>query len=95
MIEREKVINGLKCCLPSHDPDCDLCPYDSIDLRCRVKLYNDIMALLKAQKPVKPKIGGDVDGASKSWWYTCGTCNEQVGNGDKFCRWCGRMVEWE
>lgn len=51
MLDRKKVIKGLECCLPPHDPNCDLCPYDSIDLRCRAKLRDDIMTLLKAQEP--------------------------------------------
>lgn len=51
MADREMVIKGMECCLPPHDPDCNLCPYDSIDLRCRAKLRDDIMMLLKAQEP--------------------------------------------
>lgn len=51
MTKQEKVIKGLECCLPAHDPDCDLCPYDDIDLRCRAKLRDDIIAQLKAQEP--------------------------------------------
>ena len=51
MPDREKVIEGLECCLPPHDPNCDLCPYDSIDLRCRAMLRDDVMALLKALEP--------------------------------------------
>lgn len=57
MPDREKVIKGLECCLPPHDPDCDLCPYDSIDLRCRAKLRDDIIALLKAQEPRVMAVG--------------------------------------
>ena len=55
-MDREKVIKGLECCLPAHDPDCDLCPYDSIDLRCRAKLRDDIIALLKAQEPIEARL---------------------------------------
>ena len=47
----EKVLRGLECCLPAHDPDCDLCPYDSVDLRCRAQLRDDVVELLKAQEP--------------------------------------------
>ena len=50
-MDREKVIKGLECCLPAHDPDCDLCPYDSVDLRCRANLRDNVMELLKAQEP--------------------------------------------
>lgn len=99
MVDREKVIKGLECCLPSHDPDCDLCPYDSIDLRCRAKLRDDIMALLKAQKPVEPVV--DID----TW--KCGNCGHTLEHqellGDNvlfheqynYCPECGRTVKWE
>jgi len=62
---REKVIKGLECCLPPHDPDCDLCPYDSIDLRCRSKLHEDVMALMKAQEPIEARL------------HLCDSCKKQ------------------
>ena len=51
MTNIEKIIKGIELCLSPHDPDCNLCPYDSIDLRCRAKLCDDIMTLLKEQEP--------------------------------------------
>ena len=39
-MDREKVIKGLECCLPSHDPDCDLCPYASVEY-CRKQLLDE------------------------------------------------------
>lgn len=56
MIDREKVIKGLECCMINPD-FCDRtnCPYagkgDENDY-CDVKLIKDTIALLKAQEPV-------------------------------------------
>ena len=52
MSDREKVINGLECCLHDEDDDhgrlCEKCPYDCGD--CRKDLYNDVLGLLKEQE---------------------------------------------
>ena len=53
------------------------------------------IALLKAQEPVKPTIGGDADGPCRNWWYQCGKCKEVVGYHDKYCKSCGQAVKWE
>lgn len=51
MIDREKVIKGLECCI-KRDPDdktrCDECPYGGA---CLNRLKSDALALLKAQQP--------------------------------------------
>lgn len=106
MVDREKVIKGLECCLPPHDQDCDLCPYDSIDLRCRSKLHEDVMALLKTQESTS---------TPEAEWLlykgrhgaTCSFCKHtyhdvyDVENYDYYCRHCGakmvriRAVKWE
>ena len=98
MVDLEKVLKGLECCLPPHDPNCDLCPYDSIDLRCRSKLHEDVIALLKAQESAKPVV--DID----TWkCENCGhTLEHQELLGDNvlfheqynFCPECGRKVKW-
>lgn len=48
---REKVIEGLECCI-LHDPDdkprCEICPYDGA---CLNRLKHDVLQLLKAQEP--------------------------------------------
>lgn len=61
MIDREKVIKGLECCLPMTRRnglgDCGKCPYDrKITLEggiteCCHELMLDALALLKAQEP--------------------------------------------
>lgn len=100
MPDLERALKGLECCLPPHDPDCDLCPYDSIDLRCRAKLRDDVMALLKAQEPIAPKPTTDDD-------WICGNCAESlvgyttldasgiVTYRFEYCPKCGRPVKWE
>lgn len=102
MADWAKVINGIEACLPSHDPECDLCPYDSIDRRCRAKLRDDVMTLLKEQEPVEPEI---IDTAASLKYhndmfknYYCGNCGEflsVVNRKDLFCSQCGRAVKWE
>lgn len=103
MPDIEKVINGIEACLPSHDPECDLCPYDSIDRRCRAKLRDDVMALLKAQEPIAPIQGADDQDEDI---FCCGSCGAVVGETflgppgecevrDNYCPECGRAVKWE
>lgn len=52
MIDREKVIKGLECCI-MRDPDdhtrCSECPYEST--MCGNRLKIEALALLKAQEP--------------------------------------------
>ena len=54
MIDREKVIKGLKCCLAN---DHKKCPYTSTDegidkvTCCTTYLMQDALALLQAQEP--------------------------------------------
>ena len=61
MDKREKVINGLELCLPRHDPDCDLCPYDSDGARCRVQLMDEAIELLKTQEPRTVHVTADIN----------------------------------
>ena len=106
MNEREKIIAAYVCSnekLP--DKRCEKCPFgyeyldqtgDNYFVGCNTeRMMVDAIDLLRAQKPVKPSIGGDADGMHGNWWYTCGACHEQIDRGDKYCRWCGRAVKWE
>ena len=49
MPDREKVMNGLKCCSEIKEK-CDDCPYSGV-LRCMMVLKRDALELLKAQEP--------------------------------------------
>lgn len=104
MTELEKVIKGLECCIGSgieDTPGCEDCPYNDMGDTCeRIRpLYEDAIALLKAQEPVKPVV--DID----TW--KCGNCGHTLEHqellGDNvllhecynFCPECGRKVKWE
>lgn len=52
MVDREKVIKGLKCCVRNFG-DCGNCSYDEGrgNCGCGKQLYADALALLKAQEP--------------------------------------------
>lgn len=52
MVDREKVIKGLECCMvgDGHCPKCELCPYGTVgDDTCQTMdgLFADALALLK------------------------------------------------
>lgn len=101
MIDREKVIKALACCVfpvskgfpyQSHiaDEGCEVyeCPYQG---DCDQMLL-DVLELLKEQKSLKPYIDSFNDDC---WWATecCGTpINFKT---DKFCPKCGRPIKWD
>ena len=41
--------------------------------------------------PIKP----DAEGGYPSWWYVCGECHGEIGNGDSYCKHCGQKVLWD
>lgn len=92
--KREKVIRGLECCLPPHDPDCDLCPYDSIDLRCRAKLHEDVMVLLKAQEPKPVYVTVEINHRKIG---ECPNCRSFINSEyyPNYCGNCGQVVKWK
>ena len=101
MMDREKVIEGLKCrSFAITGKDCEHCHYGMIIVRrwgCDlVRMSGDALALLKAHKPVEPTIGRceEYDGHD-SWWYQCGKCQKPIDYDDKYCRNCGQAVKWE
>ena len=96
MTKMERAIKGLECCLPPHDPNCDICPYDSIDLRCRAKLRDDVMALLKAQEPKMVQVIGTV-GVLDIRFADCPWCGVRIHDNESqnYCGSCGKPVKWE
>lgn len=56
VVDREKVIKGLECCI-LRDPDdkmrCSECSYNEPDTYCLNRLKMDVLVLLKAQEPPK------------------------------------------
>lgn len=96
MPDKEKVIKGLECCLGANDCDVEPeedCPYKGMCL-CAMALRLDVLALLKEQEAVEPRIQTDFDGKG-TWWYICGSCNNAISPKDKYCRECGKMVKWD
>jgi hypothetical protein len=49
MINKEKVIKGLKLCVVTGD-FCGECPYDGMESSCIDKLHDDALTLLKEQE---------------------------------------------
>lgn len=90
--KREKVIKGLECCTHLSGDYCRKCPYgeDIIAEKtpvCTGILAHDALKLLKAQEPIIPHL---ID-----WGiYECRICKTRVDKTYKFCKCCGRAVEW-
>ena len=99
MDKYKKVIKGLECCGAKPLPKCEACPYAYAEEgTCFTmdKMHGEALALLKAQEPVKPEIGGNTNGTiGTTWFYICGACNRAIDHSDKFCRHCGREVQWD
>lgn len=94
--KREKVIKALEHCIADN---CDLCPYDE-NVDCPgfdptpKALLADVLALLKAQEPVKPEPGlwdRDIP------LFNCGACGGEIGACGiaKYCFHCGKAVKWD
>lgn len=89
MIEREKVIKALECCLKESDhldsDPCNGCPYAGKE--CIDRMKADALKLLKEQKPAEPiKL--------ENWWK-CPSCSGNIVYNMKYCPGCGRKVKWE
>ena len=96
MPDREKVIECAdKCTSPVHESeDCNECPYHLNHegfYSCIECLMRDTVALLKEQEAV-PVIQREV---MHMLVWCCGSCGVAITDGDKFCRNCGKAVNWE
>ena len=94
MLNKEKVIKGLECCLGAND--CDIepeedCPYKGMCL-CAMALRLDVLSLLKEQDAVEP-----IPPTDESDLWKCGNCNHQLFRctHQRYCEMCGRAVKWE
>lgn len=45
---------------------------------------------LTEEETVRPEL----EGGGNSWWYVCGECHTMIDSRDRFCRQCGRGLEW-
>ena len=99
MSDKEKIINGLKWHIRTTKAnECRFalvdCPYvEECKTVGTVKLFEDILALLKEQDAVEPKTG--------HWIYRkyddmfmCSSCEKySIRNDYPYCHWCGAKME--
>ena len=91
MIDREKVINGLRYCL--HYGSCLDCPYAYDGPSCQNDVLDDALALLKEQEPKFVEIDGQLGGIKYGRCPKCGKgLNEEVY--PHWCGFCGQAVRW-
>ena len=94
MVDREKVIKGVKCHLATHTPslNCDDCPYGPSSIVCEEELGEDILELMKGQKTGHwtTKRTNEHDGE----WY-CDQCGHEpiVFENTPYCPSCGARMK--
>lgn len=104
MINREKVIKGLECCI-ARNGTCQykqepICPYvEHCQKEDYAALQRDVLALLKEQEPIllenQHKPYGISTNANSPWISRCPRCGKKVeGKQTKFCKYCGQAVKW-
>ena len=87
MLDRDKTIEGLERLLFFGKRN---------DARLVKETCESAIMLLKAQEPpVQPIVGGDGNGDGATHWYACGACETDVSPGDRYCRYCGRRIQWD
>ena len=47
---------------------------------------------IEQMKPVQAEYEGD---SKSTWWYVCGECHTAIDSRDRFCRQCGRPIQWK
>ena len=99
MADKEKVVDGLRCCSEMSGEYCRKCPYQG---ECRhgygiPHLANDALELLEEQEkqnePLAPEIEtqNDVDVL-----YRCPACHKYLFyRFQKYCCICGQAVKWK
>ena len=102
MIDRDKVIKGLECCVKRNPDDktrCGECPYEGA---CLNRLKSDALTLLKAQEPMMIEERADTNTINCP---KCGLQFARIGHDksiyldmDKepnYCPECGQAVKWD
>lgn len=84
-VNRNDVVTALTGCL-----DCTRSMKSQI-VHISIPTAETILELLKKQEPVKSK---QLHSNGGTWWYFCGACETAISPNDKYCRKCGRPVEW-
>lgn len=83
MITKEQIIDSLEMSYK----------YSNVDEENTLVPQNlviEIIALLKAQEPVRPILD-----SRAIEFYRCGQCNEPIDRCDNYCWSCGRAVKWD
>jgi len=98
MIDREKVIKALECCLRNDHKKCPYYSADILDTTCYTRLHTDAITLLKEQE-AKHGEWIDIwreDDPDTSSHARCSVCNmvsaRPVG---AYCKWCGAKMDSE
>lgn len=93
MADREKIIQGLKCCTAGFMCKKEICPYygkSPVNSTCSIELEKDALVLLKAQEPrvmtLEEVLGGD------ECWIE--TRNGICGYGDAVLTGDGELVDF-
>ena len=92
MDKREKLIQGLKCCVCDDTSACERCGY--IDDGClenidnfKAAILRDALEVLTATERVKTKHNNGI-----THWYATSECDASVDPGDEYCPKCGRKL---
>ena len=96
MIEREKVIRGLKCCIDPNVSCCE-CPYYNYGHCDPDDVRRDALALLREQQPVKAKILKNaltINYKKYAFAGMCPVCNSLLLRHWVACPTCGKAVKW-
>lgn len=40
-------------------------------------------------------VEAELEGGGSTWWYVCSECHTTIDSMDRFCRQCGRRIEWD
>ena len=90
MTDMDCVIDGLRKAAE------ELARYAPMKVNGRCQMYFDgAIYLLKKQEAIEPKKENDGNPElCTSWWYVCGDCGRYIDPHDRFCRHCGREVDW-
>ena len=92
MLDREKVLNALRCLSNPFDDerDCDNCSYDYCS--CVLDVTADALELLN-EEPIPP-----IEKHKAGMYFVCGNCQYEFGIVDgwpNYCPDCGRRVAWD
>ena len=73
----------LKVAIGQRDMDADL----------SIKSYQTSELMKDLAERITPA-EAEIEGGGSSWFYVCGECHGAIDPKDKYCRHCGRPVEW-